>query len=82
VDIDLYTAVLGGEITINTLDGKVKLNVKPETQNGSKIKLKGKGFPVYKKEGQFGDLYVTFTIKIPTNLTAKQKTLFAELAKL
>lgn len=82
VDIDLYTAVLGGEITINTMDGKVKLNVKPETQNGSKIKLKGKGFPVYKKEGQFGDLYLTFTIKIPTNLTAKQKTLFAELAKL
>jgi curved DNA-binding protein len=82
VDIDLYTTVLGGEITINTLDKKVKLNVKPETQNGSKIKLKGKGFPVYKKEGQFGDLYVTFTIKIPTNLTTKQKTLFAELAKL
>jgi curved DNA-binding protein len=82
VDIDLYTAVLGGEITIDTLEGKVKLNVKPETQNGSKIKLKGKGFPVYKKEDQFGDLYLTFTIKIPTNLTAKQKTLFAELAKL
>jgi curved DNA-binding protein len=74
--------VLGGEITIDTLEGKVKLNVKPETQNGSKIKLKGKGFPVYKKEEQFGDLYLTFTIKIPTNLTAKQKTLFAELAKL
>jgi curved DNA-binding protein len=82
VDLELYTAVLGGEITINTLDGKVKLNVKPETQNGSKIKLKGKGFPVYKKEGQFGDLYLTFVIKIPTNLTAKEKTLFAELAKL
>ena len=43
VDLDLYTAVLGGEITIDTLNGKVKLKVKPETQNGSKIKLKGKG---------------------------------------
>ena len=39
----------------------------------AKIKLKGKGFPVYKNEGQFGDLYVTYAIKIPTNLTDKQK---------
>jgi curved DNA-binding protein len=82
VELDLYTAVLGGEITMDTLDGKVKLKVKPETQNGSKIKLKGKGFPVYKSEEQFGDLYVTFIIKIPTNLTVRQKALFAELAKL
>jgi curved DNA-binding protein len=81
VDLDLYTAVLGGEITIETLNGKVKLKVKPETQNGSKIKLKGKGFPVYKEEGQFGDLYVTYAIKIPTNLTDKQKALFTELSK-
>ncbi|MCK9404682.1 MAG: J domain-containing protein [Chitinophagaceae bacterium] len=81
VDLDFYTAVLGGEITIDTLNGKVKLKVKPETQNGSKIKLKGKGFPVYKNEAQFGDLYVTYVIKIPTNLTDKQKTLFTELSK-
>ncbi len=80
-DLDLYTAVLGGEIIIDTLNGKVKLKIKPETQNGSKIKLKGKGFPVYKSKGQFGDLYVTFEIKIPTNLTARQKELFSELAK-
>ncbi len=78
--IDLYTAVLGGEITIDTLNGKVKLKVKPETQNGSKIKLKGKGFPVYRNEGQFGDLYITFDVKIPTNLTEKQKVLFTELS--
>jgi curved DNA-binding protein len=81
VDLDLYVAVLGGEITIDTLDGKVKLKVKPETQNGSKIKLKEKGFPVYKSEGRYGDLYVTYLIKIPTNLTEKQKTLFSQLAE-
>jgi curved DNA-binding protein len=81
VDLDLYTAVLGGEITMDTMNGKVKLTVKPETQNGSKVKLKNKGFPVYKSNGLFGDLYITFNIKIPTNLTDKQKTLFAELAK-
>lgn len=80
-DLDLYSAVLGGEITIDTLDGKVKLRIKPETQNGSKVKLKGKGFPVYKSNGQFGDLYVTYTIKIPVNLTEKEKRLFTELSK-
>ena len=81
-DIDVFTAVLGGEITIETWGGKIKLKVKPETQNGTKIRLKGKGFPVYKKEGEYGDLYVTYQIKIPINLTVKQKELFADLAKL
>ena len=81
VDLDLYTAVLGGEITLATLDGQVKLKVAPETQNGSKVKLKGKGFPVYKREGQFGDLFVTWNIRIPTNLTEKQKELFRALSK-
>jgi len=81
IDLNLYTAVLGGEITIDTLNGHVKLKVAPETQNGSKIKLKGKGFPVYKKDGHFGDLYVTYKIKVPTNLTDKQKALFVELSK-
>ena len=81
VDLDLYTAVLGGEITIDTLNSKVKLKVRPETQNGSKIKLKGKGFPVYKEEGRFGDLYITYSIVIPKNLTEKQKKLFTELSK-
>jgi curved DNA-binding protein len=82
VDLDLFMAVLGGELTMDTLNGKVKLKVKPETQNGTKIKLKDKGFPIYKKDGQFGDLYVTYSIKIPTNLTVKQKELFTELSKI
>ncbi|MBL1279637.1 MAG: J domain-containing protein [Fluviicola sp.] len=82
VDLDLYKALLGGDITIEIFNGKAKLKVKPETKNGTKIKLKGKGFPVYKKEGQFGDLYITYQIKIPTNLTAKEKELVEELAKL
>ncbi len=82
IDLDLYTAVLGGEITINTFAGKAKLKIKPETQNGTKVKLKGKGFPVYKKEGEFGDLIITYHIKTPTNLSKKQKDLFEELSKL
>lgn len=80
-EVNLYTAVLGGDVTIETLFGQVKVKVKPETQNGTKIRLKGKGFPIYKQEGEFGDLIVTFSIKIPTNLTDKQKQLFEELAK-
>ena len=79
VEVDLYTAVLGGEKVVDTLEGKVKLKIKPETQNGTKVRLKGKGFPVYKKEGQFGDLIVTYSVKIPTNLTDRQKELFREL---
>ena len=82
VDLDLYKALLGGEIMIDTFNGKVKLNIKPETQNGTKVKLKGKGFPMYKKEGVFGDLYITFQIKTPTKLSSKEKELFSELAKL
>lgn len=79
-DLDLYTAVLGGEVNLPTMDGPVKLKVKAETQNGTKVRLKGKGFPVYKKEGQQGDLYVTFHVKIPTGLSDKEKELFRELA--
>ncbi|HEY5463888.1 MAG TPA: J domain-containing protein [Hanamia sp.] len=81
-DLDLYTAVLGGDKTIETMSGKIKLKVNPETQNGTKVRLKGKGFPLYKKEGQFGDLYITWNVKLPTNLTQKQKELFTELSKL
>ncbi len=79
VAIDLYTAVLGGDVKVNTLDGSVNLKVKPETQNGMTVRLKGKGFPVYKKDGEHGDLFVTYEVKMPTNLTDKQKELFEQL---
>lgn len=78
-EIDLYTALLGGDVTINTLDGAAKVKVKPETQSNTTVRLKGKGFPVYKKEGQFGDLYVTYQVKLPTHLNEKQKELFEQI---
>ncbi|MCB0669985.1 MAG: J domain-containing protein [Saprospiraceae bacterium] len=82
-EIDLYTAVLGGPVVVETFDGsKVKLNVKAGTQSGTKVKLSGKGFPVYKKEGKFGDLILTFQITIPTHLSGEEKKLFENLAKL
>lgn len=78
-EIDLYTAVLGGEVTITTLEGKVKLKVPAGTQNGTKVRLKNKGFPVYKKEGEFGNLFITYIVHIPTNLTDQQKDLFRQI---
>jgi curved DNA-binding protein len=71
--------LLGGEITVDTLNGKIKLKVVPETQNGTKVRIKGKGFPVYKKENEFGDLIITYNIKLPTRLTEKQKELLRQL---
>jgi curved DNA-binding protein len=81
-DIDLYTALMGGEVTIETLSGKVNLKVKPETQQGTKVRLKGKGFPVYKKDGHFGDLIVTYDVKLPVNLTERERELFQQLRDL
>ncbi|SDG67235.1 curved DNA-binding protein [Psychroflexus sediminis] len=81
-EIDLYTALLGGDVMIDTFDGKVKLKVAPGTQPGTKVKLKGKGFPVYKKENEFGDLFVTYQVKLPTDLSEKEKELLTELQNL
>jgi curved DNA-binding protein len=81
VDLDLYTALLGGDVVIDTFDGQVKLKVAPETQSGTKVKLKGKGFPIYKKENEFGDLFVTFQVKLPTSLSDAEKDLIIQLQK-
>ena len=82
VSIDLYTAILGGDIKVETLQGAVNLKVKPETQNGTTVRLKSKGFPVYKKDSQYGDLFVTYEVKLPTNLNAEQKEIFEKLKNL
>lgn len=81
-NMDLYTAVLGGDVMIDTFEGKVKLNVKPGTQSASKMRLKGKGFPKYKKDGEYGDLIVQWNVLIPTDLSAKEQELFSELKNL
>jgi curved DNA-binding protein len=81
-DVDLYTAILGGETTVETMSGKLKLKVPAGTQNDTRTRVKGKGFPIYKNEGQFGDLYITYKVKIPNSLTEKEKELFMQLSKL
>jgi len=82
VTLDLYTALLGGDTTIETLDGKVKMKVNPETQQGTKVRVKGKGLPIYKHEGQSGDLYVTYEVRLPTELTDEKRALFTKLSQL
>lgn len=82
VSIDLYTAILGGETIVDTMNGKVKLKINAGTQNNSKVRLKGKGFPIYKKDGEFGDLIITYSVEIPTDFTDKQKELLKEIQRL
>jgi curved DNA-binding protein len=82
IDVDLYTALLGGEVLIDTFDGQVKLKIIAGTQPSTKVKLKGKGFPIYKKENEFGDLFVTYQVKLPTTLSEEEKNLFTQLQKI
>ncbi|MBX0291747.1 J domain-containing protein [Hymenobacter sp. HSC-4F20] len=82
VPVSIYTALLGGEQVVETLSGPVKINIKPETQNGTRLRLRGKGFPVYRQAGQFGDLYLRLNLTLPQNLTEQEKALFRQLAEL
>ncbi len=82
VEISLYDAVLGGEITVDTFNGKVKLKIKEGTDSGATVKLKGKGFPVYRKEGVYGDLYLNYKVIMPKDLSAEEKELFGKLSEL
>nr|MBP7473121.1 J domain-containing protein [Prevotella sp.] len=78
VSIDLYTALLGGEIMITLNNGnRVRLKIKPETQNGTKVRLRGKGYD--RGDGTFGDLILTYNVKLPTNLSEHQKSLLREM---
>ncbi len=79
--IDLYTAVLGGETNVPTLNGSVNVKVKPGTQHGLKVRLKGQGMPVYKSD-RVGDLIVTYQIQIPNDLSNKELDLFNQLKDL
>lgn len=82
VPVSVYKALLGGEQVVETLSGPVKINIKPETANGTRLRLRGKGFPVYRQAGQFGDLYLRLTITLPKHLTEEEKALFRQLADL
>jgi len=81
VPVDVYTAVLGGEVSVPTLNGSVRLKIPPLTQNGKKFRLRGKGMPKGKGKGN-GDLYAEVKVQLPSHLSPKEKELWEELAKL
>ncbi|MDZ7717051.1 MAG: J domain-containing protein [Balneolaceae bacterium] len=77
--IDLYTAVLGGDTTVQTLSGKAKLNIPAGTSGGELFRLKGMGMPKFKNESVKGDFFVRVQIDVPENLSDEQKELFQKL---
>lgn len=78
VNIDLYTALLGGEVMIQLSNGsRIKLKVKPETQSGTRVRLRGKGYD--RGDGTYGDLIITYHVQLPTNLTERQKQLLMQM---
>lgn len=80
--LDIYTAILGGTVEINTLKGKIKLTIPKETDNGKTFRLKNLGMPKYGKESHYGDLYVKTELQTPKDLSKEQLKLFKELAAL
>jgi len=82
VKVGLYAAILGGEVYIQTLSGKVKVRINPGAQTGNTIWLKERGMPKLREPGKFGDLYARVLIQVPTNLTDEERTLFEHLATL
>lgn len=81
-EVDIYTAVLGGELKVDTFYGKVKLNIAPGTRSGKTLKLKGMGLPDYKNPDTKGDLYIRMIVQIPEKFSEKEINLFNELKKL
>ena len=79
---DLYAAVLGGQVRVDTLSGQVDLKIPAGSQNGQTFRLKGKGMPKLRKSGQHGDLYVKLEVRLPTELNDEQRKLFEQLRRL
>lgn len=80
VNIDLYTAILGGKISVNTMDQPISISIPPETSNGKVLRLKGKGMPVYGKTNEYGDLYLKINVTLPKQLSDEEVKLFEKLS--
>ena len=79
VDVDLYTAILGGEVSVPTMERPVILTIKPGSQNGQTVRLRGKGMPDVRKKDVHGDLLATLSIQLPEKLSAEEIRLFEQL---
>lgn len=82
IPVDMYTALLGGNVSVQTMAGPVTLKIQPGTQNGQTIRLRGKGMPLLRGKGEYGDLYAAVDIRLPTSLTERQRKLLEEMASL
>ena len=80
--VDLFTALLGGEATVQTLKGQLALKIPPETQSGKVFRLAGQGMPHLNEPNSFGDLYAQVRIVLPEHLTAEERALVQKLAEL
>lgn len=78
VTVDLYTMLLGGEVVVPTIKGNVRMQIKPDTQPDSKLRLRNKGFPKYKKENEYGDLIVSLKLQLP-QLNERQRGLLQQI---
>lgn len=81
VDVDLYTALLGGEVRVPTLKGDVYLRIPPGTQCGQVFRLKGRGMPKRNRPGEYGDMYVRVRVRIPTDLTPEERRTLEEIVR-
>lgn len=82
IEVDLYTAILGGQTLIRTLRNPIKMTINKETDNGKVLRLKGMGMPKYGKENEFGDLYAKVNVKLPKNISEKEMELFKVLSNI
>jgi curved DNA-binding protein len=82
IHVSIYKAILGGDLTINTLTGSVNIKIPKETQSGKSLRLKGMGMPVYLKKGESGSLFLKILADIPQNLSKEEIALFTKLKEL
>lgn len=81
IPVDLYTAVLGGQVSVSTMSGNVMLKIPAGTQPGQTFRLAGRGMPHLRAPQSFGDLYAIVKVKLPKNLSQKQRELFEQLSR-
>ncbi len=80
--VDLYTAVLGGEVELQTIQGLVLLRVPPGSQPGQTFRLRGRGMPRLGNPSQHGDLFAKLQVSLPAELNDQERALFEQLAAL
>lgn len=80
--VPVYTLILGGKFSVNTMKGSVNIDIPAETPNGKVFRLKNLGMPIYSHENEFGDMYVKVNAEIPRNLSEEEKNLVHQLAEI